>query len=752
MKYLIIVCMLFVRLSLLAEGMHNCPTRTIEEVQDGIIVTYSFDKPEIIESEFYENAKYIRYDGFGLNDNDGEPCIPFRNDTYLVPNNCAVSVSVLDSAYIDTTFVLAPSMPLIPDDNSKITTHSITPYAGFFPTNTIQSSGVFQHREDALVNVSISPVKYNYQAQTVRRYSYIKYKLTYSGASRVYKGRSTSLARKICQNTPYSRNNADSTIRDDKHYLIITTTEYKCSLEDFVKWKRLKGYNVHVATQPKGNWTVSSVTDTIQSHFRTDSIKYVLILGSVNDVPAKIYNPGNDTYVTDLQYGLPSGNSFIPQISRGRIPVKNTSELTTVLNKIIKYEQYPVIDSLLYKTSLHCAQFQDRDPEVSASVFNYKDGYEDRFFTQCAEELHNYIENNYGKDVIRGYACIHDSDTMPSNWNKTTYSYGDPLPSELMPNQYDWNYSYRDIKNAIERGCFYVLYRGHGIPCSWHLPEYNTEIVEPLANGEKLPFIFSIACYTGSYHEGFYECLAEKLLKNRNQSGGCVGIIAATHNTFSGYNDAFAFGMFDAIWPGFRPVYRQCFYFPLSTYTSPTYEVGDIMDLGLIRMNETFGNSSLTWRRYHCFGDPSMMLYTEAPQLLQNPISRVTGDTLYVNIHEEGCRISIVNNTTNKVQSYLGSSVVQYVGSDDISVCIDKHNYVPYVWHKDIYIQNENIVASNREYHARNVKVGNHVTDQRPQGNVTITNSNVTIKADKVVIDSGTEINLGSILKVNTSH
>lgn len=65
---------------------------------------------------------------------------------------------------------------------------------------------------------------------------------------------------------------------------------------------------------------------------------------------------------------------------------------------------------------------------------------------------------------------------------------------------------------------------------------------------------------------------------------------------------------------------------------------------------------------------------------------------------------------------------------------------------------NEDIDASNREYHAINVMVGRHVTDQKPQGNVTVTNSNVTIKADKVVLDKGTKINLGSTLKVNSLH
>ena len=77
---------------------------------------------------------------------------------------------------------------------------------------------------------------------------------------------------------------------------------------------------------------------------------------------------------------------------------------------------------------------------------------------------------------------------------------------------------------------------------------------------------------------------------------------------------------------------------------------------------------------------------------------------------------------------------------------------MPYVWHKDIYIQNENIVASNREYHAKNVKVGNHVTDQKPKGNVNVTNSNVIIKANKVLLDKGTTINLGSTLEVKTSQ
>lgn len=51
-----------------------------------------------------------------------------------------------------------------------------------------------------------------------------------------------------------------------------------------------------------------------------------------------------------------------------------------------------------------------------------------------------------------------------------------------------------------------------------------------------------------------------------------------------------------------------------------------------------------------------------------------------------------------------------------------------------------------------NVKVGKHVTDQEPQGNVNVFNSNITIRADKLVLDKGTKINIGSVLNVKKNE
>ena len=748
MRYFIILLFFCIKLSTVAGVLQNTPTKTIKEVPDGIIVTYTFDNPEIVESTDYPNTKYISYDGFGLNDNDGEPCVPFRNDLFIVPNNCSVSVCVLDSAYTDTTFVLSPSMPIQTDNISSVSKHSITPYSGFFPKATIYSNGVFHNRKDALINVSITPVKYNFQTNTVRRYSYIKYKIIYSSSIHEYNGDKSSAVRKVCQNSPSRAKNIDSTIRKDKHYLIVTTTEYQNCLDDFVRWKRLKGNNVHVASRPKGAWTVSAVVDTVQNYYTRDSIYYLLIVGDIDDVPAKEFEnaPAHEDpiAITDFQYGLPVNE--IAQIKRGRIPVNNTTELATILNKIIRYEQTPVIDENFYNKSLHCARFEDDN----------NDGYEDRCFTLCAEELHQYMENNFDKDVTRVYAC--SPYITPTHWNRYTYSTGAAIPSYLTRENYNWYGLKNDIRDIVEDGVFYVLYRGHGWERSWSSPSFPPfpETDVSFHNGEKLPFFFNLTCWNGRYNlNSQRDCMAEQIIKL--QDGGGVGVIAAAGVSYSGYNDAFAYGIFDAVWPGFSPTYGLNGYSNTS-FTNPTYEVGEIMDLGLLRMSETWGAARdragtrmKTKQLYHCFCDPSMMLYTENPSYFNSPSIFIKNDTLNVNVLEDDCRINIVNNITNEVQSYLGGNLSLYVGNQDVTVCIDKHNYVPYIWCKDLYIQNEDFVSKSKEYHAQNVKIGRDVTNQKPQGNVNVINSNILINANNMTLDKGTFINVGSSFKFQNS-
>ncbi len=56
---------------------NKLPERTIENVADGVIVTYIFKDP-IIRSNLMIPGSYLwKYQGFGVNNSSGVPAIPF---------------------------------------------------------------------------------------------------------------------------------------------------------------------------------------------------------------------------------------------------------------------------------------------------------------------------------------------------------------------------------------------------------------------------------------------------------------------------------------------------------------------------------------------------------------------------------------------------------------------------------------------------------------------------------------------------
>ena len=113
---------------------------------------------------------------------------------------------------------------------------------------------------------------------------------------------------------------------------------------------------------------------------------------------------------------------------------------------------------------------------------------------------------------------------------------------------FEWIFS---IQSMMNLGQLYVLHRDHGYSGGWGTPDFNTSYIPGLTNGNRLPVMFSINCSSGDLdHTGSF---AKQLLSHPN--GGAVGVIAASDISYSGLNDAFTLGLFDAIWdnPGLIP-------------------------------------------------------------------------------------------------------------------------------------------------------------------------------------------------------
>lgn len=726
------------------------PSRNVEQIDDGVIVTYEFHGGICQPDLLYSDTKSWTIPGFGVNDIAGEPAIPYHWDTFAVPQGASVSIAMLDSISSDTSFVLSPAYPpLMNSDTENYTTENvnpITPYDGFYPQQITKLENIQFYRGQGLVSVGIMPIQYNMKTHIVRAYSKVQYKLTFSKVNEAkengiitqpknssYISISDPFVKNIALNYSSQVTEAKKTdeIRneiaqmDNRNYLIITTNQFLKPVKTFADWKRTKGFRVTIESRNVWSDTVA-VKEVVAQHYAQDSILYLLIVGDYEDVPAPIRDfiyiknttTNHYTHATDIYYRMMDSDN-IPDIYTGRIPISNVQELETVFDKITNYEKTPIVNNNFYNTALHCSYFQD----------DKKCGQENRRFVQTSELIRNRVEG-HSKDVKRVYYTLPDISPM-------RFFNGNLLPIELRRENYAWAGNANHIVDSINSGVFYVFHRDHGAIHAWEKPSMQIADIERLQNGEKLPVVFSINCLTGRYNNGANDCFSEAFLKKQN--GGCVAIIAASRESFTPYNDDMADNIFKAIWP-------------TSGQNSPCYEIAPFLHNGIQQTMNNISPTNPNFRYYiytqeifHCFGDPSMMMYTDTPSAFLQPSITRDDDTITVHVNDGEARISFYNSCTNHVDSYIGTDIEYPNSTDGIIISIDRHNYIPYIQYPaTAYIQNET-VTSDRQYNAMTLKIGKQVTTAKPTGDVII-NANITLKGGhSIELHPGTLVNNSTI-------
>ena len=103
------------------------------------------------------------------------------------------------------------------------------------------------------------------------------------------------------------------------------------------------------------------------------------------------------------------------------------------------------------------------------------------------------------------------------------------------------------------------------------------------------------------------------------------------------------------------------------------------------------------------------------------------------------------------MDTYYGTNVNYQTDSDEVIVCVSRHNHIPYITNANnlVYIQNETI-NDNRVYFGNTIKVGKNVTNKKTPGNVIINNGNVNITGNRVELQSGTKVSKGAVLRIKT--
>ena len=284
------------------------------------------------------------------------------------------------------------------------------------------------------------------------------------------------------------------------------------------------------------------------------------------------------------------GVDGLPDVYLGRIPARNGGEVTTVVNKIKKYEN--------------------------------DEAWQEDWFTNLVvvggdtSPDYNTIEGEYiNQKVI---------DMMDGFTPKKMWVTNGKLTQPLM--------GVTNIKNAINPGCGFIDFSGHGNTNVWatHPEESHNWVPTPtgyllythigqLSNGNKLPIIAVEACSTAKFNR---DDLTFNYAFLQNSGGGGIGAFGASALGWGYVGTGIAQGLIGKM--------------GLDTFRAYRYDdaitFGEMWAWALDRYHKPTMKEALDWKtleEWQPFGDPTLQIApeSEAPNKPDTPSGTVSGTT-----------------------------------------------------------------------------------------------------------------------------
>ena len=336
-------------------------------------------------------------------------------------------------------------------------------------------------------------------------------------------------------------------------YLIIVddALENAASLADLVAYHTGLGRSVQVLNTTTTSMTPDAIKTFIQAEYDSNTppdLDYVLLVGDVSVIPFK--DNAFDYNDSDAWYGWLEGDDIFGDVGLGRFPATSEAELDIMVSKTLNFHNEVESGSWLSKSVL------------VAHKQNYPEKY-----TECKDSIFNH-----------------------------TFTFDPPIMDRIYGGDPATHGSNDQVVAAIEEGRGVVNYRGHGdetswTEWSWDGEYFTTAIVRALANGQKTPIVFSIACLNLNMMSSSSETLGEAFIR---YDQGAVAFLGAIHPSYTLPNHDFD---------------RALYYGPWDNDVTP---IGDLLVWANIDMynvycepgEECWGEDNITM--YLWVGDPTI--------------------------------------------------------------------------------------------------------------------------------------------------
>jgi hypothetical protein len=295
-------------------------------------------------------------------------------------------------------------------------------------------------------------------------------------------------------------------------YLIISPEEFIPSLAPLIGLHQSNGLEVAVEdvqaiydAYGEGNLDPQAIRAFLEeAYFNWDKAPiYVLLVGDGTHDPRDYLDLKSKTFIppfladvdpwagetaADNRYVTVDGGDTLPDMLLGRLPANSVSELNDMVLKIVQYEDKP------FDIWHHRAVFVADDSDPRSGDF---------------PSLSDILIAQFPDDPFAPHRHYFDPDQ-------------------------DTREEFRsELKQAWEAGSSLIMYTGHSSIYFWALEEFlHLKNVPNLKNGQKLPVVLGMTCFTGSFQfpddpkHNATATLDEALL--RHPGGGAVAVWGST--------------------------------------------------------------------------------------------------------------------------------------------------------------------------------------------------------------------------------
>lgn len=712
--------------------------------------TYNFEFSISDFSIIENNDKHVinHPTSFDVINNTCDPMLPSCVKNILLPPNKRVSnYSVTYNAINWQTNIDLEAMPMMhPTDGGNYSDAPCSYNLRVYPDSIVRYGGLKTIDRYDYVSFVITPFVYDATNRTLSFVNQVNItiELVDSETNNGIPAQS-HVIKKIVHNPNdvdlfYPQKTQRSSVQNID-YLIITEDSLKNSFEPLRIWKTQKGVYTKIITINEIYSNFQGVTPQlrikrcIQDYYDNHGVKWVLLGGDDVIVPiVKAYSQasGSEEFIpADMFYGSfdgaydwnANGNDTIGEkidniginqvVNISRLPIKTNQHVKTYIDKLLKYEQNPMITDL---SMLLCAKIIVDDTIQS---YHPQTGYSDAHIKSDIL-IDQYIAPHWDGNTVRFYDTGTD---FPGGANYD-------LNSENITYQLSQNYDFLHFAAHGSTKCWIV--EGDGDEEEL----FTRSDVSNLTNTNPM-IITTIACSTNCF-DGAEPCLSEAFI--RHPVGGAIAYLGCSRAGWEYYG-------FTSLGPSY--VLNAKFFETLFSNVSNNFS--EIVKLVKICYKSwALSNNLYRWiiLGNNAIGDAELPIFTTTPNSFDNVTLENNNSNLIVSTGGIGkCTITVSNIDYGGeyYQTYTNVSSATFSNLPNVyTMVITKDNYIPYVYVEGCLLTNKTIDNYRLIENCEETQIGEVcVEPQNP------TNNNTTIDSCgqvKITSTGSLEVHNGGIV------